>query len=196
MQAPVSDREAIMLVLRDGFNGRSAAELKTIWSKAENFAKETIESDSKLIDTLIPLWMTAPIYSNIPISVRRFLSLTSPESPHKPGEDDMFSSDLSSEELRKTFGMVAERKLLKSKLVVLMSGRDRAVPDWVNKEQLLLKWQSVTDGASPGQVWDDSHSGIIPGASHALSDPDQAEPRQWFADRILSYLSTLDSDSN
>ncbi|TQW00270.1 siderophore iron transporter mirB [Cordyceps javanica] len=110
MQAPVSDREAIMLVLRDGFAGRSSEELKSIWEKAEDFAKETAKNEPQSIDTLIPLWMTAPIYFNVPISVRRFLSLTSPDSPHSPGEDDMFSSDLPDEVLAKTFGMIAERE--------------------------------------------------------------------------------------
>ncbi|OAA75331.1 hypothetical protein LEL_07319 [Akanthomyces lecanii RCEF 1005] len=196
MQAPVSDREAILSVLRDGFAGRSADELKAIWGKAEHFAKSAVKSESQSIDTLIPLWMTAPVYSNVPISCRRFLSLTSPDSPQEPGADDMFSSDLSNEELGKTFGMVAERGLLKSKLMVLMSGRDLAVPDWVDKEQLLLRWKCAANKTFPGQTWDESHSGIIPGASHALSDPDQAEPRRWLANKILSYLGTIDGQSS
>lgn len=195
MQAPVSDREAIMLVLRDGFAGRSADEIKATWAQAEAFAKKAAESESQSIDTLIPLWMTAPIYSNIPISCRRFLSLASPDSPQNPGADDMFSSDLGNEELEKTFGLIAERGLLKSKLMVLMSGRDMAVPDWVDKEDLLSRWRSAADKSVPGQVWDAAHSGIIPEASHALSDPDQAEPRKWLADRILSYLGTIDDQS-
>ncbi|KAJ6785157.1 hypothetical protein PWT90_04087 [Aphanocladium album] len=193
MQAPVSDREAIMLVLRDGFAGRSAEELKVIWSKAEDFARESIKSEPQSIDTMIPLWMTAPIYSNVPISVRRFLSLTSPDSPQSPGEDDMFSSDLPEEVLCNTFGMIAERGLLKSKLMVLMSGRDRAVPDWVDKEKLLSRWKAAANKSQLRPIWDEDHSGVIPGASHALSDPDQAEPRKWLASRILSYLNTLDS---
>ncbi|OAR04802.1 hypothetical protein LLEC1_03240 [Akanthomyces lecanii] len=91
------------MVLRDGFAGRSADELKTIWAKAENFAKDAVENEPQSIDTVIPLWMTAPVYSNVPTSGRRFLSLTSPDSPQEPGADDMFSSDLSNEELGKSF---------------------------------------------------------------------------------------------
>ncbi|KAJ3495718.1 hypothetical protein NLG97_g3187 [Lecanicillium saksenae] len=193
MQAPVSDREAIMLVLRDGFAGRSPEELKAIWSQAEEFSEAVMKNEPQFIDTIIPLWMTAPIYSNIPISVRRFLSLTSPDSPHRPGEDDMFSSDLPDDALGNTFGMITDRGLLKYKLMVLMSGSDSAVPNWVDKDELLSRWKAAADKSQLGSIWDDAHSGIIPDASHALSDPDQAEPRKWLANRILSYLDTLES---
>lgn len=200
MQAPVSDREAIMMVLRDGFVGQSPEEMQATWANAEAFAREAAEAaekeasqgGGKALDTIIPLWMTAPVYFNVPISCRRFLSLTSPDSPQQPGADDMFSSDLAEEELQKSFGMISQRGLLRSKLMVLMSGRDKAVPEWVDKEKLMAKWKAAADRDSA--VWDNQHSGIIPGASHALSDSDQAEPRKWLAERILSYLKTINEE--
>lgn len=192
MQAPVSDREAIMSVLRYGLGDKSAGEIRAVWNKAEAFAEDAANNDQS-IDTLIPLWMTAPIYSTTPISCRRFLSLVSPDSPQSPGEDDLFSSDLSDEQLGRTFGMIQQQGLLKYKLMVLVSGKDRSVPDWVNKEDLLLRWKNATDGKAEGQTWDAEHSGIIPGASHALSDPDQAKPRQWLCTRVLGYLQVIET---
>ena len=192
MQAPVSDREAIQLVLRDGFGGKPPNQIQESWAKAEAFARDVVAHKDQSIDTIIPLHLTSPIYSNVPISCRRFLSLASPDSPDKPGADDLFSSDLSESQLSITFGMIRQRGLLRSKLMVLISGKDQAVPEWVNKEQILSRWKEAADGASPGQIWDAKHSGVIPGASHALSDPDQAEPRQWLCKRVLSYLNSVD----
>lgn len=191
MHSPVSDREAIMTVLREGFNGLSPEEVQSKWVKAEEFAKESTK-DGQQSDTIIPLWMTAPIYSNVPISCRRFLSLASPSSPDLPGDDDLFSSDLSDAQLQRTFGKVHERGLLGTKLMVVMSGRDQSVPAYVNKETLLGRWQAATDGTATETIWDQEHSGIIPNASHALSDPDQAAARDWLCKRVVSYLDGIE----
>ena len=192
MQAPVSDREAILSLLRDGFLGKLPAELRETYTKLVTMAKKGLHQDGEY-DCMLPVSLTSQFgYSvNTPISCRRFLSLVSPDSPRAPGSDDMFSSDLAEEELQKTFGMVRQRGLLKTKLAVLMSGADQAVPDWVDKEKLLEKWKGVADGNGESPAWDSEYSGIIPGASHALSNDDQAEARQWLVKRILAYLSTV-----
>lgn len=193
MHAPVSDREAIMSVLREGLWGRSAEEIKAAWDQAEAFAKaEMAKSGHAEQDTIIPLWMTVSMYGNVPISCRRFMSLASPSSPDLPGDDDLFSSDLSDEQLRRTFGRVRDRGLLRSKLAVIMCGRDASVPAYVDKEKLLARWKAATeDGPRNREIWDDAHSGIIPNASHALSDPDQTGPREWLCKRVLSYLESV-----
>jgi hypothetical protein len=129
--------------------------------------------------------------SNTPLSCRRLLSLVSPESPQSPGEDDLFSSDLSDEQLAKTFGMISRQGLLKHKLVVLSSGADQSVPDWVDKENLLSRWKNATDNNGTTQIWDQDHSEVIPGASHALSNDDQAEPRKFLVKRVLGYLAGI-----
>jgi hypothetical protein len=192
MQAPVSDREAILYVMRDGFLGRTPAELRESYDKLIALAKEGVERNGPF-DTMLPIALTSQFGypPNTPISCRRFLSLVSPDSPKTPGDDDMFSSDLADEQLAKTFGMVRERGLLRGKLTVLMSGADQSVPEWVDKEKLLLKWQKVVDGEEKTPVWDADYSGIIPGASHALSNDDQAEPRKWLVKRVLAYLGTI-----
>ncbi|KAB5580415.1 hypothetical protein GE09DRAFT_1082095 [Coniochaeta sp. 2T2.1] len=192
MQAPVSDREAILWVLQHGFKGRSSAEVKAVWDKLGTLAKEIAAKgeSSSAVDEILPLWMTSYIYpADTPISARRFLSLFSPDSPAAPGEDDMFSSDLADEQFTRTFGMVKDRGLLRHKLMVLMSGADQAVPDWIDKEALLDRWRAATDreGDAAEQIWDKG-SGLIPNASHALSNDDQTEARRFLVGRVLGYL--------
>jgi hypothetical protein len=190
MQAAVSDREAIHWVLQDGFGDKLPSELRVVYEKLVAMANEGVRQN-KSSDTMLPLSMTSQLGypANTPVSCRRFLSLISPESPQSPGEDDMFSSDLSSKQLAKTFGMVSQRGLLKHKLMVLSSGADQAVPDWVDKENMLSRWQNATDNNGVNQIWDQEHSGIIPGASHALGNDDQAEPRKFLVKKVLGFLA-------
>jgi dienelactone hydrolase len=193
MQAPVSDREAIRWVLHWGIGGNSPSEVREIYDKVEAIAKENVHHD-QAFDSLLPLSMTGQIGypPNTPISSRRFLSLVSPDSPQSPGDDDLFSSDLSNEQVGKTFGMIRQQGLLKSKLMVLISGADQSVPDWVDKEGLLQRWRNATDHNGEAHIWDNVRSGVIPGASHALSNDDQAGPRKDLAGRVLGYLGELD----
>lgn len=80
---------------------------------------------------------------------------------------------------------------MRDKLMVLFSGADQAVPDWVDKEGLLAKWKKATnqDGS---QIWDDEHSAVIPNASHALSNDDQAEPRKFLVGKVLGHLQAAE----
>ncbi|KAL6880034.1 DUF1749 domain-containing protein [Trichoderma longibrachiatum] len=193
MQAPVSDREAIQWVLHHGFGGKSGAELKSVYETLQTMAKDAALKNPSS-DSMLPMWMTSQIGypSNTPLSCRRFLSLTSPESPASPSDDDVFSSDLTDEQLKKTFGMVKQRGLLKHKLMVLISGADQSVPDWVDKEKLLSRWKNATNQGQLVGQWDEEHSGLIPDASHALSNDDQAEPRKFLVERVLGYLKRLE----
>jgi hypothetical protein len=194
MQAPVSDREAIQLIMRDGFLGRTPAEMRETYDRLVAMAREAVADKDQECDSMLPIPLTAQFGypRNTPVSCRRFLSLVSPDSPRAPAEDDTFSSDLGDEQLAKTFGMIRQRGLLRHKLMVLMSGADQAVPDWVNKEGLLARWRRATDGDRATQIWDQERSGLIPGASHALSNDDQAEPRAFLVRRMLSYLAELE----
>ncbi|KAJ5888786.1 Esterase [Penicillium taxi] len=187
MQASVSDREGILWEVQVGTERNSPAEMRDIYDRAVQGARKTFEDG---VDTLVPLSLTSRIgYGSTALSSRRFLSLVSPDSPAKPAEDDYFSSDLSDARLAETFGMVGARGLLKQKLLVLYSGRDQSVPPWVNKEGLLRRWQRAID-AGGHQFWD-PRSMVIPGASHALSDPDQAEPRRILVDRVTGFLKDI-----
>lgn len=190
MQAPVSDREAIFWVLKWGIGDTTPEKARAVYDEMESLAREAVARDSKH-DTILPLELTSMIYpANTPISCRRFLSLVSPESPQSPQEDDLFSSDLSDAHFGKTFGMIHERGLLNHKLMVLISGKDQSIPDWVDKDKMLARWQNATDHNGKYQIWDDQHTGVIPNASHALSNDDQAEPRKFLVERVLGYLKT------
>ncbi|KAF7590345.1 hypothetical protein BBP40_002948 [Aspergillus hancockii] len=188
MQAPVSDREAIKCVLKWGLGDRTPEQIRPVWEEVEKMARE-IAARGEAHDTLLPLNMTSMIYpANTPMSARRFLSLLSPDSPHAPGEDDMFSSDLSDEQLGETFGKVQQGGLLRHKLMVLFSGKDQSVPEWVDKEALMARWRKAADHDGKLQVWDQEHSAVIPNASHALSNDDQAEPRRFLTEKVMGYL--------
>ncbi|KAJ5990840.1 hypothetical protein N7499_011390 [Penicillium canescens] len=191
MQAPVSDREGILWVVKCGTERDSPVKMREIYDKAVADARRATYEDHDLVDTLVPLVVTSRIGypPSAPVSSRRFLSLASPDSPENPSEDDLFSSDLSDEQFRGTFGMIGERGLLKQKMLVLYSGRDQSVPPWVNKEALLKRWQAAADG-SGRQIWD-TRSMVIPGASHALSDSDQAKPRRILVEQVTSYLDDI-----
>lgn len=192
IQAPVSDREAIKWVLEKGIGDRSASDMQETYRQLEALMKDA-ERNDPCIDTLLPLALTSQIYpGNSPISCRRLMSLISPKSPEAPQEDDLFSSDLSDEQLSKTFGMIKSQGLLKTQLMVLFSGADQAVPAWVDKEKMLQRWRNAANQGGKHQVWNDEYSAIIPGASHALSNDDQAEPRKELVRRVLGYLNGLE----
>ncbi|RFU23722.1 hypothetical protein B7463_g12615, partial [Scytalidium lignicola] len=133
MQAPVSDREAIQWVLKEGLAGKPPSDLQLVFNRLLSIAKDSLTRDQSF-DTLLPLSLTSQIYPR-----------------NTPG-------------------------LLKDKLVVLISGADQSIPDWVDKEKLWQRWKNAVDHGGKDQVWDDEYSGVIPGASHALSNDDQAEP--------------------
>ncbi|PLB50357.1 putative hydrolases or acyltransferase [Aspergillus steynii IBT 23096] len=194
MQAPVSDREAILSVLEDGTERDTPETMRRVYDDAVRDAMRNTydygngDGAAPLgTDTLVPLQVTARIGygASTAVSSRRFLSLASPRSPEDPTEDDLFSSDLSDEQLGRTFGTIGTRGLLTGRLLVLYSGRDQSVPGYVDKEALMGRWEKAA-----GEMWD-SGSMVIPGASHALSDDDQAEPRRILVERVMGYLDGL-----
>jgi hypothetical protein len=193
MQAPVSDREAIHWVLEKGIGSKKASDCREAYEELIAIAQEEARNN-RACDTLLPLDITSQLGypASHPVSCRRFLSLVSPDSPNTPQEDDLFSSDISDEQLDKTFGMIHERALLRYKLLVMPSGADQAVPDWIDKAELLARWQKAADRNGSAQIWDTENSGPIPNASHALSNDDQAEPRQYLVEKVQNYLSGLE----
>ncbi|KAK5656974.1 hypothetical protein OQA88_3497 [Cercophora sp. LCS_1] len=192
MQAPVSDREAIQWVLAEGFMGKLPEELRIVYNKLVELASEAV-GRHETFDIMLPISLTSQIGypSNTALSARRFLSLISPESPENPSEDDLFSSDLSDERLAETFGKIKSQGLLKHRLMVLMSGADQSIPDWVDKENLLARFRKAVESGGDTETWDTERSGIIPHASHALSNDDQAKPRRLLVKRVLGYLDDL-----
>jgi len=90
--------------------------------------------------------------------------------------------------------MIASRGLLRSKLLVLYSGRDQFAPEWVDKASLLQRWKNATDN-SKEQVWDARNSGVILGASHSLIGDDEEEPRRDLVARVIAYLKNVENSS-
>jgi hypothetical protein len=183
MQAPVSDRESLLAGLRSGSHP-----FRTTYDQLVNMAKtQPITKDG--IDSILPLSLTAVVGfpSDTPLSARRFLSLASPDSPGQPLEDDLFSSDLDDQQLKGTFGVVGERGLLRSKLLVLYSGADEHAAPWVDKEALMKRWAVATDTRQP-EKWDHEGSAVIPGASHNVKDVGQDE----LIARVTGYLNRVE----
>lgn len=182
MQAPVSDREAVQAIMKsasDPQEARSAYDQLVSSAKIEPWA-------AGRFDSILPMQMTAKLGlpGDAPLSARRFLSLVSPDSPEKPSQDDLFSSDLNDKRLQETFGQIATRGILQSKLLVLYSGSDEWCPPWVEKERLMQRWQQATEAG--GAKWDEN-SGVVPNASHNVQDDGQKD----LIDRVLRYLMSL-----
>ncbi|GLI73284.1 hypothetical protein PoHVEF18_001499 [Penicillium ochrochloron] len=183
MQAPVSDREAILATVK---SAHDQSEAQRAYDKIVDSAKKqpcTADgSDSILsMNTLA----TVGLPGDAPITARRFLSLASPDSPSNPSEEDLFSSDLSDKRLEETFGAIGSRAILQSKLCVLYSGSDEYCPSWVNKEALIGRWKQATEAG--GAKWDAETSGIVPGASHNVQD----EGQQDLIDRVVRFLKSI-----
>jgi hypothetical protein len=116
-----------------------------------------------------------------------------PGKPQAPAEDDLFGSALGNEQLAKTVGSIGQRGLLRHKLMVLMPGADQSVPDWVDKEDLFARWKNATDHNGADRIRDQERSRLTPGASHALSNDVQAEPRASLCSKVLEYLANLET---
>lgn len=182
MQAPVSDREAVLYIMNES---KSSNEVRAVYDQLVNSARTMPWTDDKL-DTILPMNMTAKLGlpGDAPISARRFLSLLSPDSPGNPAADDLFSSDLSDQRLLETFGQIGARGLLQSKLLILYSGSDEYCPPKVKKEQLIERWRNATEA---GGKFFDENGGVVPNASHNV----KAEGQQDLIERVLRYVQSL-----
>lgn len=123
-------------------------------------------------DEIMPKCLMPPIFIS-PITAYRWYSLVS-----VGGDDDFFSSDLSDELLKGTFGRLHRPTL------ITLSGKDEMVPESVDKEELLRRWMSA---AKEGVV--SGFSGVNPGADHGLSERGMQE---WFVERVMGLLGKLE----
>ncbi|KAK5016716.1 siderophore biosynthesis lipase/esterase-like protein [Cryomyces antarcticus] len=170
LQAPVSDREAMIHMMPDQY--RPTTELAQRWL-----------DDGKGEDVL-PNSATKAFFDSTPVTARRWLSLA---SPNRDGDDDFFSSDLSTESLRKTFGALKRS----TPLLVLFGGQDQYVPDSIDKAGLVARW-TATVKAAEGAV-DEVNGGVVRGASHNL-DGDAQEVVEDLIQRVKRYLRRLDDE--
>ncbi|KAH7143915.1 hypothetical protein EDB81DRAFT_796790 [Dactylonectria macrodidyma] len=111
-----------------------------------------------------------PSVLNAPISAYRFQSLTA-----KGGDDDYFSDDFDDETISKFWAR------FQKPVLALHSAEDEYVPDRVDQAALNKRYQNASAMVSP-------LSGVIPGASHTVAEP---EAQKWFAKRVGDFLATL-----
>lgn len=136
LQAPVSDREAVVQYM-GGVNN-----LEPLLNICQN---EYISKGKS--QHVLPQKFS---FFNTPMTAYRFNSLSSVR-----GDDDYFSSDLNSDDLKHSFGAV-DRPLL-----VLFGSKDESVADFVDRESLVELWKN----ASNSKYWSPL-SKVLKGASH------------------------------
>ena len=175
LQASVSDREALVETLPPGVYDASVA-----------LAREYVATGRA--EDVLPSASTSECFS-APICARRWLSLTSP-GPEHDGEEDYFSSDLSYERLKSTFGKMGANKASGGgpvRISFLYGGADQFVPAWVDKAGLVRKWEGfVKEG---GGIVDEG-SGIVEGASHNLDGVPEAVLKDLVA-RVVGFLERV-----
>lgn len=171
IQAPVSDREALGEVM-------DADVLKTGTALAQKMV------DAGDGEEVLPSSATHGFFPS-PVCARRWLSLA---SPNHDGDDDYFSSDLTDEQLKKTFGRLPAR----SPLCILYSGSDEYVPKFIDKEALVNRWIDLVKKGD-GKV-DEENSGIVPDALHNLVKSPEAVPE--LVRRVLGFLKGLSSQAH
>ncbi|KKY23572.1 putative dolichol-phosphate mannosyltransferase [Phaeomoniella chlamydospora] len=158
MQGPVSDREWLaMMIPSDQLAQRKKIAADMI---ADGKAQEMMPRETGWLSFLPP----ATAY--------RYNSMAS-----KGGDDDYFSSDLSDETLKGTFGKLSKPTL------ILHSDDDETVDPKLDKVALIKKWASFAPQGTVNEL-----SGTIPGASHAVKQP---ESRVWFAETVEKFLKTV-----
>ena len=166
LQAPVSDREGLPDVMT------AEARLEII-ATAESYVKEGRADDA------LPGSVSGKYLGRLPISAYRWLSLLK-----ENGDDDYFSSDLSDERLRSTFGAFPSH----TPLLILCSGADEHVPKSVDAQALVKRWSDVVQ-ASNGTL--SRASGIVPGAHHNL-DQDGDDVVQELVKRVLVLVDEVE----
>lgn len=128
------------------------------WELVQNGKKDQLlssEYSKHIIDT--------------PITAYRWCSLMI-----KGGDDDYFSSDLSDETFKTTFGKISKPFL------IAYSGADEFVPKTIDKQKLLQRWECVSNA----KYWS-KNSGLVEGASHFVEKP---KSQQILFKKIQSFI--------
>ena len=189
LQAPVSDREGLNMVLEaSDDNGSNQQQLRQVYHECVRKATE-LQSDPE--GPSLPRSLTSKLgFRQAFLSASRFLSLASPSSPDQPSLDDLFSSDLPEPHLNTTFGMVGSKGRLaktandsKSYLLILMSGADEYMPSRIDKEALLARWKAALENGGTHLA---PSSGVVGGVKH--NGESLGEESSDLVDRCTEYL--------
>eukprot|EP00658_Telonema_sp_P-2_P031963 TRINITY_DN23797_c0_g1_i1.p1 TRINITY_DN23797_c0_g1~~TRINITY_DN23797_c0_g1_i1.p1 ORF type:complete len:338 (+),score=87.42 TRINITY_DN23797_c0_g1_i1:107-1015(+) len=171
LQAPVSDREALSL------------------DDNHELMLERLETAESMVATGMGRELVGELYGTA-VSAERFASLHS-----KHGAEDMFSSDLSDEELAGRLGNMctAGQRALKGTAehpglvtMVVFSMADEFVPDWVDKADHLTRLVRAMDSVvGSGEV----KPVQLVGANHNLSEPCGAAAE--FVTQVVKLLNQV-----
>ncbi|RCK57834.1 hypothetical protein Cantr_06291 [Candida viswanathii] len=162
LQAPVSDQEAFR-------QGRDQKKFQELVQKvhdeyiSQGRGKEILPEEYRRIAF------------NVPITAYRFYSLAG-----ERGDDDYFSSYLDEKDFAESFGKINKPALF------LYGGSDEFVPDYVDKQALVAKWQKAT---AP-EYWS-KHSGIIKGGTHNLGEGSEEGVIDELIDRVTRFIGDL-----
>ncbi|TQS35232.1 hypothetical protein Golomagni_04353 [Golovinomyces magnicellulatus] len=168
IQAPVSDREYIVMSLDPQILEQACLE-----------AQAMVDSDKD--QEILPYRKEIHEIFPCPISAQRWLSLASPD---KNGDDDYFSSDMTTEQLMNSFGKLP----IKTPICILISGADQYMPPNIEKSTLLIRWTNII--IKSGGKYDPAHSGVIKDATHNLSD-NNSDVIGDLVSRVTGFLDTL-----
>jgi hypothetical protein len=167
LQAPASDREAMMTLMSPEQYDKSVAAAQALVAAG-------------MPEEILPNSVTNGFFG-APVCARRWLSLA---SPNHDGDEDYFSSDLSDNQLKRRFGVLPAR----TSMCFLYSGSDEWVPAFVDKAALVKRWIEVVK-AQGGKV-DEVHSGVLEGASHNLKKDSPAVVAE-LVRRVLDFVGGL-----
>jgi len=178
LQAGVSDREA--------FEGLSDGDedMKKKTKDTYALAKKMVEAGDG--NEMLPR-KGNPVsieFGGVAMTAYRLHSLLTPG-----GDDDYFSSDLSDDVFKGTFGKIPKE----TRVMLLWGEKDPYVPDWVDREGILKRWIGIVKEGG-GNV-DEVNSGVIEGASHNLNG-DFKEVVQDLVKRVVAYLKGVDGESS
>jgi hypothetical protein len=178
LQGGVSDREAwVFMTEEDGVR----ESLNAIIQQAKSLIDAGKERE------VMPTGAQGNVVSKelgAPMSAYRTYSLLAPG-----GDDDYFSSDLSEEVLKNTFGKIPAS----TPVQFLLGELDPFVMPTVNRADLIARFTKIIrDG---GGVVDDKNGGVVPGAHHNL-DGDPEDVVQDLAQRVVKFTEFLDSGSS
>ncbi|KAI9738958.1 MAG: hypothetical protein M1818_005272 [Claussenomyces sp. TS43310] len=169
LQAPVSDREALGFVM--------PAE---VYEESVVIAKDMVAEGKG--EEIVPTSVTQGVFGGV-CCARRWLSLA---SPNHDGDDDFFSSDLTDEQLKQSFGSLSA----KSPLCILYSENDEYVPPSVDKEALVERWIEIAQSGTGGV--DEVNSGIVKGGTHDMKGAPN-DSVQDLVSRVIGFLKTLEA---
>jgi hypothetical protein len=167
IQAPVSDREGMQIFMEPGMYEKSVA-----------MAQQMVDAGKG--ESILPLEAATNTFGSA-VCARRWLSLA---SPNHDGDDDFFSSDLTDEQLAKTFGSLPSR----TPMCILFMGNDEYVSPELDKQVLVDRWIAIAEAG--GATIDKAQSGVVEGCTHALNKTSQ-EAIKDFGDRVHEFLKGL-----